>query len=190
MQPLQTRHKLLNAFSILINFKKSNNMKLAKLMMAVAIITTVGFVSCKPKDADIKTSIDNAIKENADMSGLTADVKEGVVTLSGTCKDDACRAKCADAVKGMKGVKEVINNISLPAPPPPPAPAPVVNAADETLSKGLADVLKDIPGVTSAVKDGVVTLTGEVAKAKWVVLKQTIDKMKPTGYDLKGLKIK
>ena len=155
-------------------------MKLAKLLMAVGIITTVGFVSCKPKDSDIKASIEKAIKENADMGGLTADVKEGVVTLTGTCKDDACRAQCSDAVKGMKGVKEVLNNISLPAPPPPP-PAPVVNAADETLSKGITDVLKDIPGVTSAVKDGIVTLTGDIAKAKWIVLKQTIDKMKPTG---------
>ena len=164
-------------------------MKLAKALLVMAVAATAGFSSCKPKDADIKTSIDNAIKENADMAGLTADVKEGVVTLTGTCKDDACRAKCADAVKGMKGVKEVINNISLPAPPPPPAP-PVVNAADEVLTKGLTDALKDIPGVTSAVKDGMVTLSGEIAKAKWVLLKQTIDKLKPAGYDLKGLKIK
>lgn len=164
-------------------------MKLAKALLVVAIAATAGFTSCKPKDADIKASIDKAIQENADMSGLTADVKEGVVTLAGTCKDDACRATCAAAVKGMKGVKEVINNISLPAPPPPPAP-PVVNATEDALTKGLADALKDIPGVTSSVKDGMVTLTGEIAKAKWILLKQTIDKMKPAGYDLKGLKIK
>ncbi|MFT3679597.1 MAG: BON domain-containing protein [Ferruginibacter sp.] len=166
-------------------------MKLTKVLLVAVIAAAVGFTGCKPNDAEVKTSIEKAIQANPDMGGLTVDVKDGVATLSGTCKDDACRTKCADAVKGMKGVKEVVNNISLPAPPPPPTPAaPVVNSADEVLAKGINDVLKDIPGITTAVKDGVVTLTGEITKAKWMVLKQTIDKMKPTGYDLKGLKIK
>ncbi|MEO7984375.1 MAG: BON domain-containing protein, partial [Bacteroidota bacterium] len=72
-----------------------------------------------------------------------------------------------------------------PAPPPP-----IVNASDENLTNGLADALKDHPGVKSSVIDGKIVLTGEIAKAKWVAVKQMLDKLKPKGYDLSGLTIK
>jgi hyperosmotically inducible periplasmic protein len=152
-------------------------MKLTNVLMAVAVSATVGFVSCKPKDADIKASIDKAIQENGDMKGLTVDVKDGVATLSGTCGDEACKAKCAGAVKGMKGVKEVINNISVP--PPPPPPAPVVIAADDPLAKAVADAIKDHPTVTADVKDGVITLTGEIKKDALKKLMPLLQSLKP-----------
>ncbi|HMO61624.1 MAG TPA: BON domain-containing protein [Ferruginibacter sp.] len=163
-------------------------MKIAHLMLAATLAATISFTGCKPKDADIKTAIDKAIEADAGMNGIVATVNDGTVTLTGECADDACRSKCADAVKNIKGVKAVINNIELPAPPPPPAP--VVNAADEILSNALTDALKDIKGITATVKDGVVSLAGEIAKPKWILLKQTLDKLKPKGYELSGLSIK
>jgi osmotically-inducible protein OsmY len=162
------------------------------LLIASVAILTVGFSSCKGKvkDSDITTAINTKIASVADMAKIKVDnVQDGVVTISGECKDDACITACAAAIKGIPGVKEVVNNTTVTPPPPPPAP-PVVTSADDVLSNGLTDALKDFPGVTSSVKDGVVTLTGEIAKAKWVVLKQAIDKLTPKGYDLKGLKIK
>jgi hypothetical protein len=37
----------------------------------------------KPSDADVKTSVDNAIAANSNLSGTYTDVKDGVVTLTG-----------------------------------------------------------------------------------------------------------
>lgn len=151
-------------------------MKLTKVLMAVAIAATVSFVSCKPKDADIKASIDEAIKTNPDMSGLSADVKDGVATLTGTCKDDGCRAKCTDAVKGMKGVKEVVDNITLPAPPPPPVapPASLTTVLDEATMQKVKDGLKDIQGVSVEFSGDKALLAGEVTKANRMKIMQML----------------
>ena len=45
--------------------------------------------------------------------GLVVDVKQGVVTLSGTVELEAQREKAAKVAKKVKGVKEVINHIEL-----------------------------------------------------------------------------
>jgi nucleoside-triphosphatase THEP1 len=50
--------------------------------------------------------------------------------------------------------------------------------------------LKDQPGVKFSISDGKIILTGEIAKAKWVAVKQMLDKLKSKGYDLAGLTIK
>jgi len=163
--------------------------KLLLLCMSVAVISTT-IISCKskPKDADIKASVETLLKANPDLQGIAADVKEGVVTLSGEVKSEAAKTAAETAIAAVAGLKSVANNITIAAPPPPPAV--VVPSADDALATGLKDVLKDFGGVTSSVKDGIVTLTGEITKAKWVVLKQAIDKLTPKGYELKGLKIK
>jgi hyperosmotically inducible periplasmic protein len=141
-------------------------MKLTKGLLAVAIAATIGFTSCGPKDADIKAEIDKSIQANADMTGLTATVSEGVVTLNGTCKDEDCKTNCVKAVEGMKGVKSVVSNITLPAPPPPPveAPASVTTVLDEATQQKVKDGLKDIPGVTVTFEGDRAVLTGEVSK--------------------------
>ena len=45
--------------------------------------------------------------------GLVVDVKQGVVTLSGTVELEAQKEKAAKVAKKVKGVKEVINHIEL-----------------------------------------------------------------------------
>lgn len=162
-----------------------------KLVTSVSLIAflsmAIGFTACKskPKDADIQASIETALKADPMAANTTVSVANGIATISGECKDDMCRAHCADLVKGIKGVKDVVNNCTI-APPPPP----VMNADDAALSSGLADALKDMPGVQGSVSDGKIVLTGEIAKAKWTMLKQTLDKLTPKGYDLSELKIK
>lgn len=152
-------------------------MKLTKGLFAIAIAATIGFVSCKPKDADIKADIDKAIQTNSDMTGLTASVNEGVVTLTGTCKDEECKTKCVKAVGEIKGVKSVVNNIMLPAPPPPPvAPEPisVTTALDEATQQKVKDGLKDIPDVTVTFEGEKAVLTGEVTKANRMKIMQML----------------
>jgi osmotically-inducible protein OsmY len=45
--------------------------------------------------------------------GLVVDVKQGVVTLSGTVELEVQKEKAAKVAKKVKGVKEVINHIEL-----------------------------------------------------------------------------
>ncbi|MGA2772560.1 MAG: BON domain-containing protein [Bryobacteraceae bacterium] len=45
--------------------------------------------------------------------GLEVEVKQGVVTLSGTVELEVQREKAAKVAKKVKGVKEVINRIEL-----------------------------------------------------------------------------
>jgi len=159
------------------------------LLMGVLALT-ISFTSCikKAKDADIKAAIETALKADP-MSANTmmVSVDKGVATISGDCKDEACKTHCAELVKGIRGVKEVVNYCSVVG---KELGLRVINAEDKALTKGLTDALKDHPGVKFSINEGKIVLTGEIAKAKWAAVKQMLDKLKPKGYDLTGLTIK
>lgn len=150
-------------------------MKLTKLLMAVAVSATMFFVSCKPKDADIKAAVEKALKADPMMSNTTVDVKDGVVTMGGECKDDACKSMCEKTVAAIKGVKSVVNNCTV-APPPAPEPASVaVSALAADVQQKIKDGLKDIKGLTSvAFSDKGAVLIGEVSKLDNMKIKQIL----------------
>ena len=157
-------------------------MKLTKLLMAVAIVTSVSFVSCKPKDADIQTAVEAKLKALPDMmtSAPTVSVTDGVATLSGECKDEMCKAACEKAATEVKGVKSVVNNFTLPAPPPPPvaAPASMTTVLDAATQQKVKDGLKDIKGVTVEFEGEKAMLTGEVTKADRMKIMQMLSSAK------------
>jgi hyperosmotically inducible periplasmic protein len=166
----------------MINNFKTVFMKFVKkgfLPLLLAVTLLVGMAGCKskPKDADISAAIAEKTKTVPDLASLTANVKEGVVTLTGECKDATCRANCEAAVKSVAGVKEVVNNTTVA--PPPPAPAPVEVAADDPLTKGVADATKDFAGVTATVNDGVITLTGDLKRTDLPRLMKSLNTLKP-----------
>lgn len=137
------------------------NLKRTSYSFAVAVALCIGLVSCGPKDSDIKTAIETQLKSNP---GVTVDVKDGVATLSGTFTDDATKAAVESTVKAVKGVKSVVDN-AVVTPAPVQAPAPVVISPDDTLKSNVSTALKNFAGLSADVKDGIVTLTGEVKKA-------------------------
>lgn len=137
------------------------------------VFLSVMLFSCGPKDADIQKAVSEKILATAEMSGMTATVSKGVVTLSGQCKDEACKANCEKLVKEIKGVKSVINNCTLPV------VAPVVINPDETLMTAVNAILVNYPGVTTTISQGVVTLNGELKKANLMPLMQTIQALNP-----------
>jgi hyperosmotically inducible periplasmic protein len=160
--------------------------KLLAITAIVAIALTFSACKKKMKDADIKSAVETALRGDPMAVNTQVSVDKGIVTISGECKDQACKDHCGNLVKDIKGVKSVVNNCTVaPAPPPP-----VVNTGDDALKSGLTDALKDHPGVQFSVNEGKIVLTGEIAKAKWQMLKQTLDKLMSKGYDLSGLKIK
>jgi osmotically-inducible protein OsmY len=137
--------------------------------------------SCGVKDSSISAAIAEKTQTTPELAGINATVKDGVVTLAGQFKDEASRTAAENAVKEIKGVKSVVNNGSIT--PPPPAPAPVVISADDELNKGVTDAIKDFPTVKASVKDGVVTLTGNIRRANLQKLIMSLHTLKPKKID-------
>lgn len=160
-------------------------MKLTKLLMAVVVSATMLFVSCKPKDADIKAAVEKALQADPSMTGTTIEVKDGVVTMGGECKDDACKAGCEKIVAGVKGVKSVVNNCTV-APPPPPPPASLTTTIDAAKMQQVKDGLKDMPGVTVEFAGDKAVLKGEVTKAQRMTIMQLLASAKVLS-DVTGL---
>ena len=61
----------------------------------------------------IKLAEDQVVKGGA----LQVDVKAGVVTLTGSVEQEKQKDRATKLAKGIKGVKQVVNNITLRAKP-------------------------------------------------------------------------
>ncbi len=151
-----------------------------RLAFVLSAVVIVSLSACKsgPKDADIEKAVTEKLAAvSADVADAGATVKDGVVTLTGQFRDAASKAAFETTVTSIPGVKSVVNNTTVA--PPPPAPAPVEIAADDPLIKGAADATKDFPGVKAEVKDGVITLTGEIKRSSLPTLMQSLNTLKP-----------
>ncbi|HEY5969648.1 MAG TPA: BON domain-containing protein [Chitinophagaceae bacterium] len=153
------------------------NKKIMRMLALPVFILFVSLAACNSKtsDADVKTSVDNAIAANSNLSGAYADVKDGVVTLSGQVKDEIAKSSAETTAKGVKGVKSVTNNLTIA---PPPA-APVEITADDPLKASVDNTIRTYPGVAATVKDGVITLTGQIKKADLQKLMMELNTLKP-----------
>ena len=143
-------------------------MKTSKLLMSMVIASALFFVGCSPKDADIQAAV-----QAKEAAGITVAVAKGDVTLTGEVADDAAKAKAEEIAKAEKGVKAVMNNLTVKP------EMPVVIAADTDLMKNVADAVKDFSTVKADVKDGVVTLTGEISKSSLITLMQHLSALHP-----------
>ena len=149
-------------------------MKLTKMLLAVVVSATLLFVSCKPKDADIKAAVEKALKADPMMANTTVDVKDGVVTIGGECKDDACKAHCEETAKDVKGVKSVVNNCSVPVVVAPPPPASLETTLDAAKMQQVKDGLKDMPGVTVEFVGDKAVLKGAVTDKQRLTIMQLL----------------
>jgi hyperosmotically inducible periplasmic protein len=138
-------------------------MKITKITMAAAMMLAVAFTSCKPKDADVKTAVETALKADPMAATTSVDVKEGVATITGVCKDDACKANCEKLAAGVKGVKSVVNSCTVT--PPPPPPASLATTLDAATQQKVKDGLKDMTTLTLAGFSGkCAIINGEISK--------------------------
>lgn len=166
-------------------------MKKWMLYLATMLIVAVAQQSCKskPNDADLQKLASEAVAKLPDMGPAPMiSIKEGVATLTGEVKDEASKAAFATAIAGIKGIKSVDNQATVA--PPPPAPAPVEITADDPLTKTVQEALKDYSTVKATVKDGVVTLTGEIQKSSLPKLMMALNALKPKKIDNKQLTVK
>lgn len=148
-------------------------MKIKSMLLGMSFAFLL--VACGPKDADIQKEITAKLSE---LPGVSVTVEKGVATISGTCKDDAFKQNAESIVKGIKGVKSVVNNCEIPAPEPVVA-APVEINPDAVLTTSVNEVVKTYSGVTASVKDGVVTLTGDIKRSQLQNLIKSVQELKP-----------
>jgi osmotically-inducible protein OsmY len=92
----------------------------------------------------------------------------------------APQSEPGEITAAVKGVKTVVNNITVTPPPAPVvvAPPPVINP-DDVLTRSVRDAIKDFPGVTATVTNGVVTLTGTVSKENQRKIMMSVSSLKP-----------
>jgi len=146
------------------------------LFSAIMLTASIAVVmpSCKPKDADIQAKVAEAVKSTP---GVTVTVEKGVATLTGEVDSEATKAAAETAAKGIKDVTSVVNNLTVT--PPAPAPAPVVIAVDDALTTSVKSAIAAFPTVKADVKDGIITLTGDISKAVLPTLIKVMNALHP-----------
>lgn len=158
------------------------NLKQAFSILVVSSFIAFGAVSCKSKvsDTDLKAQVESVVSSNPNV---TVDVKDGVVTLSGIVNTEEERQALEASAKTTKGIKSVVNNITV-------QPPIEINTDDADLSAKVIDATKDFPTVSVSVKDGIITVTGSVEQARVQVLKQSLDALNPKKVDMSALTVK
>lgn len=149
-------------------------MKIKSILLGMSL--ALSLVACGPKDADIQKEITAKLSA---LPGVEVTVKDGVATISGICKDDAFKQNAESIIKGIKGVKSVVNNCEIAAPETVTAPAPVEINPDSVLNTSVNEVVKTYSGVSATVKDGVVTLTGNIKRDQLPNLIKSVQELKP-----------
>jgi osmotically-inducible protein OsmY len=135
----------------------------------ISFVLIVVTLACGgPDDATLATQVKSKLvaEAGAAAAAILVDVKDKVVTLTGTVGTDADKSNAERIAKSVKGVKSVSNNLTvrpaiINAPPPQVSPDAVLkNAVTAALTK------YGVSGVNVEVANGEVTLTGNVPRAK------------------------
>ena len=119
-------------------------------------------MACKsgPSDQELSSSVNSTLSSSTGRINATVD--KGVATLTGECPDDACKTTAEASVRSVKGVTQVVNNITV-APAPPPV---VTISPDDSLKTAVQAALSEYNTVQASVANGVVTLTGEARRTE------------------------
>ena len=151
----------------------------AKFLTVLVLAIAVMAAACGKSDADISKAGPDKLKADG-VTGVTATVKDGVVTLTGEVADVTVKSKAEASAKSVEGVKSVTNSVTTK-----PLPTATPAAADPALTGKITEDLKKAgcTGATVTVVNGKVTVTGEVPSAKYATCIQTIQQSGITGID-------
>lgn len=148
---------------------------LTVLMLAIAVMAA----ACGKSDADITKAVTDKLTADG-VKGVTATVKDGVVTLTGEVADQAAKAKAETSAKAVEGVKSVTNSLTLK-----PLPVATPAATDPALTGKLNEAMKKagVTGLTIEVVNGKATIKGTVPAAKYAEVIRLINEAGITGFD-------
>lgn len=148
-------------------------MKTKFLIGVLALFLGVTLYSCKPSDEKLQKQVETAL---AAVPGISSSVKDAVVTLTGVVDSDEAKAQAETLAKGIKSIKSVVNNIEVKK------PEPVVQInPDDVLKTTINDAFTaaGFSGITVDIKDGEVSLSGDVKKADLQKVMQIANESKP-----------
>ena len=147
-----------------------------KLLTFLTLAVALFMIGCGKSDADLTKAVNDKFAAEK-ITGVTVAVKDGVATLTGEVADITVKNKAETAAKTVEGIKSVdgagLKTKPLPTPEPPSPDKMLEGTINENLKK------KNITGVTVAVKDGEVTLSGTVDKAKVAEVMMVANEAKP-----------
>ncbi len=132
----------------------------------IPFVIAFAIMSCSPSDEQVTESVQQALSANTSLSPVSASVDKGVVTLTGEVENDELRQQAESSVKDIKGVKSVVNSLTVK--PKGPSPEELKRSADTALLTKVNENLSTykVQGVTATVTDSIVTLTGSVKRAE------------------------
>ena len=148
-------------------------MKKTIAMAALALVVSIGSISCKKKvsDADLTTKTTTVV---AAYPGTSVEVKEGTAHLSGTFADQASKDNMIASLKAIPGIKDVMDMSTIAA----PVVVETVSAVDPMVQQKVTDAVKDFPSVKVEVVNGELTLTGNVSPTQAKQIKMSVDALK------------
>jgi osmotically-inducible protein OsmY len=135
--------------------------KLAQTIRGVrGVVNTVALSAPSRNDDAIRTDVQSALHYDVatDSFALASQVKDGVVTLTGTVPSYREKQLAVYVAKGVKGVKGVTDSLTLTS----KSQRPDADIAAEVKRSIGIDVWLHPATISSDVKGGVVTLTGSV----------------------------
>ena len=134
-------------------------------IVLLSFVLLVGIISCGPSDDKINEAVKTALSGNGALGTVTTTVAEGVVTLRGEVDNDELKALAETTAREVKGVKSVVNSLSVK--PQGPTPEELKRLADEALQARVNDAFTryKVTGITAAVTDSIVTLTGDIKRS-------------------------
>ena len=142
------------------------------LMLTVALFMS----ACGKSDADLTKAATDKLAADK-VTGVTVVVKDGVATLTGEVADVTVKSKAEASVKSVEGIKSVNADKLNVKPAPTPAPPSPDKMLEGTINESLKK--KNITGVTVAVSNGEVTLSGTVDKTKVAEVMMAANEAKP-----------
>ena len=137
-----------------------------KIVPSFIVIVMFTLVSCKPSDEQITESVQKVLTSNPSLSPVNATVNDGIVTLTGEVESDALKTLAESTLAGLKGVKSVVNSLTVK--PAGPTPEELKKTADDALLKKVNDnfATYKVQGITATVADSIVTLTGQIKRSE------------------------
>ncbi len=152
-------------------------MNIKFIFPALLLFFSLSLVGCKEKDSKIQARVEEKFSPDQSTAGARVSVNDGVATLSGEVATESGRAQSERLARETKGVKSVINNLTVT---PEVVQAPVVIAGDDALTASTRDAAKDHPTVQATVNNGVITLTGSIQRSDLPILMQKLNALHPS----------
>ena len=131
-------------------------MKNFKKLFSVVLIAGSFIImqGCKGdvKDDKVLENVQAQLALDQAFKGVMAEVKDGVVTLSGTCDGDDCAKLAENKVSEAEGVKSIENNIKND------------HETDLTLRTSVQSIISKYEGVQAHVAGGIIVLRGSIVR--------------------------